>query len=108
SLRDRIRKPSLDSIRKGGDRGGGRGFFSRLTGGKRPWLRWILIVAVGWLLLSFISFAISAQIQKGKLPPSAKDALHAGPVVLAGQNILILGGDRRRQTHPNPRGAPHH
>jgi hypothetical protein len=58
SLRDRIRKPSLESIR--GDAGGGgiRGFFGRLTGGKRPWLRWILIFAVGWLLLSFITFAI--------------------------------------------------
>ncbi|MGA6948057.1 MAG: hypothetical protein WBZ00_09915, partial [Solirubrobacterales bacterium] len=49
SLRDRIRKPSLDSIRSGGDRGGIGGFFSRLTGGKRPWLRWILIIALGWL-----------------------------------------------------------
>src|SRR3954453_6952255 len=74
SLRDRIRKPSMESIRRGGDRGGIRGFFGRLTGGRRPWLRWILIFAVGWLLLSFITFAISAQIQKGKLPQSAKDA----------------------------------
>ena len=77
SLRDRFGKPSLESIRResGGGSGGIRGFFGRLTGGKRPWLRWILIFAVGWLLLSFITFAISAQIQKGKLPQSAKDAL---------------------------------
>ncbi|MGE5857298.1 MAG: hypothetical protein ACM31K_02290, partial [Solirubrobacterales bacterium] len=68
SLRDRIRKPSLQSIRRSSDRGGIRGFFGRLSGGKRPWLRWILIFALGWLLLSFITFAISAQIQKGKLP----------------------------------------
>ena len=105
SLRDRLRKPSLDSIGKGGDRGGIRGFFSRLTGGKRPWLRWILIFAVGWLLLSFITFAISAQIQKGKLPQSAKDALKGGPAVLAGQNILILGGDRRGKTQHNASGS---
>jgi LCP family protein required for cell wall assembly len=105
SLRDRIRKPSLEGLRSGGDRGGIRGFFSRLTGGKRPWLRWILIVVVGWLLLSFISFAISAQIQKGKLPQSAKDALKGGPAVLAGQNILILGGDRRGKTQHNANGA---
>ena len=32
----------------------------------------------------FITFAISAQIQKGKLPQSAKDALKGGPAVLAG------------------------
>jgi LCP family protein required for cell wall assembly len=105
SLRDRIRKPSLQSIRGDGDRGGIRGFFSRLTGGKRPWLRWILIFAVGWLLLSFITFAISAQIQKGKLPQSAKDALKGGPAVLAGQNILILGGDRRGKTQHNASGS---
>ena len=105
-LRDRLRKPSLDSIRRESGGGGGiRGFFGRLTGGKRPWLRWILIFAVGWLLLSFITFAISAQIQKGKLPQSAKDALEGGPAVLAGQNILILGGDRRGKTQHNASGS---
>src|SRR5215218_449121 len=105
SLRDRIRKPSLESLRRGGDGGGIRGWFSRFTGGRRPWLRWILIFVVGWLLLSFITFAISAQIQKGKLPQSAKDALEGGPDVLLGQNILILGGDRRGKTHENASGS---
>jgi LCP family protein required for cell wall assembly len=108
SLRDRLRKPSggLEGIRRESGGGGGiRGFFGRLTGGKRPWLRWILIFAVGWLLLSFITFAISAQIQKGKLPQSAKDALKGGPAVLAGQNILILGGDRRGKTQHNANGT---
>jgi LCP family protein required for cell wall assembly len=105
SVRDRIRKPSLQSIRGDSGRGGIRGFFGRLTGGKRPWLRWILIFAVGWLMLSFITFAISAQIQKGKLPQSAKDALKGGPLLLAGQNILILGGDRRGRTQHNANGT---
>src|SRR4029453_7103731 len=91
SLRDRFRKPSLESLRKAPGRGGWRERLKRLVGGKRPWLRWVLIVAVGLLLLSFIPFAISAQIQKGKLPQSAKDALKGGPDVLLGQNILILG-----------------
>jgi LCP family protein required for cell wall assembly len=105
SLRDRLRKPSLESIRRDSGGGGIRGFFGRLTGGERPWLRWILIFAVGWLVLSFITFAISAQIQKGKLPQSAKDALKGGPAVLAGQNILILGGDRRGKTQHNASGT---
>jgi LCP family protein required for cell wall assembly len=105
SLRDRIRKPSLDSIRRDSGGGGIRGWFGRLTGGRRPWLRWILIFAVGWLLLSFVMFAVSAQIQKGKLPQSAKDALAGGPDVLAGQNILILGGDRRGKTQHNASGS---
>jgi LCP family protein required for cell wall assembly len=105
SLRDLIRKPSLQSLRTSTAEGGWRVRLSRLVGGKRPWLRWILIVAVGWLLLSFITFAISAQIQKGKLPQSAKDALKGGPDVLAGQNILILGGDRRGKTQHNASGT---
>jgi LCP family protein required for cell wall assembly len=105
SLRDRIRKPSLSSLRGSAGGGGFRDRFSRLVGGKRPWLRWVLIVFFGWLLLSFITFGISAQIQKGKLPDSAKDALEGGPDVLLGQNILILGGDRRGKTHGNASGS---
>jgi LCP family protein required for cell wall assembly len=105
SLRDRLRKPSLASLRTETAEGGWRGRMRRMVGGKRPWLRWVLIIAAGWLLLSFISFAVSAQIQKGKLPQSAKDALEGGPDVLAGQNILILGGDRRGKTQRNASGS---
>ncbi len=105
SVRDILRKPSLDSLRSAAAEGGWRGRLRRIVGGKRPWLRWILIAVVGWLLLSFITFAISAQIQKGKLPQSAKDALKGGPDVLLGQNILILGGDRRGKTQHNASGT---
>jgi LCP family protein required for cell wall assembly len=105
SLRDRFRKPSLEGLRTATAEGGWRGRLGRIVGGKRPWLRWIVIIAVGWLLLSFITFAISAQIQKGKLPQSAKDALKGGPAVLLGQNILILGGDRRGKTQKNANGS---
>ena len=105
SLRDRIRKPSLATLRSDAAEGGLRGRLRRMVGGKRPWLRWVLIAVVGWLLLSFITFAISAQIQKGKLPQSAKDALKGGPDVLLGQNILILGGDRRGKTQKNASGS---
>jgi LCP family protein required for cell wall assembly len=105
SLRDRFRKPSLASLRTATAEGGWRGRLGRMVGGKRPWLRWVLIIAFGWLLLSFITFAISAQIQKGKLPDSAKEALDGGPDVLLGQNILILGGDRRGKTQRNASGA---
>jgi LCP family protein required for cell wall assembly len=105
SLRDRFRKPSLESLRTAAAEGGWRGRMRRMVGGKRPWLRWVLIAVVGWLLLSFITFAISAQIQKGKLPQSAKDALKGGPDVLLGQNILILGGDRRGKTQHNASGS---
>jgi LCP family protein required for cell wall assembly len=105
SLRDRFRKPSLASLRADAAEGGWRGRLRRMVGGKRPWLRWVLIAAFCWLLLSFISFAISAQIQKGNLPDSAKEALEGGPDVLLGQNILVLGGDRRGKTQRNASGA---
>ena len=107
SLRDRFgKKPDLASIRKGGDDGGIRGRLSRLGGGgRRRWLRWILIGIAAWFLISFISFAISAQNQKGKLDDAAKEALKGGPDLLAGQNILILGGDRRGDRQENANGS---
>ena len=102
-LRDRFRKPDLAGLRRA--RGGGlRDRLGGEGGGKR-WLRWILIAVAGWILLSFIAFAVSAQIQKGKLPDSAKDALEGGPDLLAGQNILILGGDRRGERQSNASGT---
>ena len=106
SLRDRFRKPDLGGIRRAGA-GGGGGLRDRLRGGVggRRWLRWVLIAIAAWFALSFIAFAVSAQIQKGDLQDSAKDALEGGPDVLAGQNILILGGDRRGERQENAAGT---
>jgi LCP family protein required for cell wall assembly len=105
SLLDRFRKPGLSGLR-GASRGGLRERFSKLGGaGRRRWVRWILIAIAAWILISFVTFAISAQIQKGKLDDQAKEALAGGPDLLAGQNILILGGDRRGSTQKNAPGA---
>jgi LCP family protein required for cell wall assembly len=106
SLRDRMRKPDLAALRR--ERSGGKSLRDRISGtggGRRRWLRWILVAVLGWVLLSFVAFAVSAQIQKGKLDDKAKDALAGGPDVLAGQNILILGGDRRGDRQPNASGS---
>jgi LCP family protein required for cell wall assembly len=103
SLRDRLRKPDLAGLRQQRRTGGLRG--DKGDGPKRHWLRWILIAIAGWILLSFIAFAVSAQIQKGKLDDSAKEALKGGPDLLAGQNILILGGDRRGERQSNAAGT---
>jgi LCP family protein required for cell wall assembly len=96
SLRDRLRKPDLAGLSK---KESGGGLRDRLLGGggdgKRRWLRWVLIGVFGWILLSFIAFAVSAQIQKSELSDETKQALAGGPDVLAGSNILILGGDQR-------------
>ena len=107
-LRDRIGKPDMAKLRREtrGD-GGGGGLRDRLSGagGGRRWLRWILVGILAWFLISFLAFAISAQNQKGKLNDEAKDALEGGPDVLAGQNILILGGDRRGDRQENASGT---
>ena len=91
---------------RGASGGGLRERLSRLGGtGWRRWLRWVLIAIAAWILISFVTFAISAQIQKGKLDDRAKEALAGGPDLLAGQNILILGGDRRGSTQRNAAGS---
>jgi LCP family protein required for cell wall assembly len=107
SLRDRIRKPDLSTLSRGGGGGGWRERLRSITGGGRPWLRWILIAIGAWILISFLSFAISAQIQKGELQDSAKDELSPAPPLL-GANILILGGDRRGEAQKNANGAEGH
>ncbi len=104
-LRDRFRKPDLAGLRKQRRSGSLRDRFGKGDGERRHWLRWVLIGVCGWLLLSFIAFAVSAQIQKGKLDDSAKEALKGGPDLLAGQNILILGGDRRGDRQGNASGT---
>jgi LCP family protein required for cell wall assembly len=107
-LRDRFRRPDMQSLRRE-RRGPGGGYRDRLRalvgggGGGRRWLRWLLIAAGVWLLISFLSFAISAQLQKSELPDSAKDALSPAPPLL-GANILILGGDRRGEAQANATG----
>jgi LCP family protein required for cell wall assembly len=87
SLRDRL----------SGKGGGGS---KPLASGEQPrWrriLKWVAIAAGAWLLISFAAFAISAQIQKGKLNSAAADELGGFPFLLAqGQNILVIGTDAR-------------
>ena len=55
----------------------------------------------GWLLLSFVAFAISSQLQKWKLSGDAKSALDGDPFLLfSPQTILVIGTDARP---PGPR-----
>ena len=59
-------------------------------------LKWVGLFALGWILLSFLAFAISAQIQKGKLADGAGEVLDGNPFMLASpQTILVLGTDVR-------------
>ena len=113
----RLRKPDVPSLRdlrgdapkRPADRDRGR-FGRRLprpgSRGKRV-LKWVGIAAVGWILLSFLAFAVSAQLQAFKLSGEAKDALHGSPFLLTGaQTILVIGTDARPPDTKEP-GAPH-
>ncbi len=74
--------------------------------GKRV-LKWVGIAALGWILLSFLAFAVSAQLQSFKLSGEAKDALHGNPLLLpSAQTILVMGTDARPPDTKEP-GAPH-
>jgi LCP family protein required for cell wall assembly len=74
--------------------------------GKRV-LKWIGLAALGWILLSFLAFAVSAQLQSFKLSGEAKDALHGNPMLLpSAQTILVIGTDARPPDTKEPGAAP--
>jgi LCP family protein required for cell wall assembly len=75
--------------------------------GRRRALKWIGIAAAGWVLLSFLAFAGSAQLQAFKLSGEAKSTLHGNPVLLpSAQTILVLGTDARPPDSNEPVGVP--
>jgi len=108
-------------------RGGGRPSLPSVPPLKLPWKRreergprpgrhkpparriafWLGIAIVGWIFVSLLSFAISAQLQSFKLSGEAKDALHGSPFLLtSAQNILVMGTDARPVNTKEP-GAAH-
>jgi LCP family protein required for cell wall assembly len=74
--------------------------------GRLTWKRGLLYLAtavVGWLLLSLLLFIVSAEIERGKVPDSAKAALTSGPNMLTSTNtVLILGTDQRPKGSKEP------
>ncbi len=83
----------------------------RRRGAPRPgWkrgLKWVGIAVLGWILLSFLAFAVSAQLQSFKLAGEAKDALHGNPLLLpSAQTILVMGTDARPPDTKEPNAAP--
>jgi LCP family protein required for cell wall assembly len=100
-LRERGRAPSP------GEREGWRRALPRPGGRGRQILKWVGLAALGWILLSFLAFAVSAQLQAFKLSGDAKSALHGNPFLLPkAQTILVIGTDARPPDTKEP-GAPH-
>jgi LCP family protein required for cell wall assembly len=102
-LLSRLRSPDLSKLRqrargKGDGNGGDEGEPSAPSKPEPVWrrvLKWVGIVALGWLLLSFLLFEISSQIQKGKLADMG-NTLDGNPfLAVSPQTILVLGTDIR-------------
>ena len=73
------------------------------TSTARRVLKWVGIAALVWIGLSILAFAISAQIQKGKLADGATESLSGNPLLAAiPQNILVLGTDARSGQFAGP------
>jgi LCP family protein required for cell wall assembly len=63
-------------------------------------LKYVAVAIVAWLLLSFVLFLVSAQIQSGSIPSSVQAALTPGPNMITGTDtVLVIGTD------PRPKGS---
>ncbi len=72
----------------------------------RRWGKWVAIAVVGWLLISFAVFALSAQLQSGKLDNNAASVLGGGPFMFASpQTVLVVGTDARPPGTKEPGAA---
>ena len=92
-LRDRARLPSWRR-RKRDEPGAPPPQRGRVT--PRRVVKWVALAALGWILISLLAFAVSAQIQSFKLSDEAAKALHGNPFLLpSAQTILVLGTDAR-------------
>jgi LCP family protein required for cell wall assembly len=116
-LLSRLRSPDLSGLRERAPRERRwrwrRRGEPKLPGPRKRWtpkrvLKWLVLAALGWILLSFLAFAVSAQLQSFKLSGEAKDALHGNPMLLpSAQTILVLGTDARppNTKEPGPSGT---
>jgi LCP family protein required for cell wall assembly len=117
SLFSRLRSADLSRLRERAKLPGKRPGKDREPGEKRrirpPRTRakrvakWVGFAVLGWILLSFLAFAVSAQLQSFKLSGEAKSALHGNPLLLpSAQTILVLGTDARPPNTKEPGAAP--
>ena len=66
-------------------------------------LRYALLAAVAWCLVSLVVFLISAQIQSAQISDEARAALDQGGFTFDSPNtILVLGSDARTEENAEP------
>ncbi len=110
-LRARLRGEEDAFAPGGGDRDRGRRGTGEGRGGwaiARRVLKWLAIAIVAWLLLSLVLFIISAQIEQGNLPSSAKAALTSGGNMLTSTDTVLIIGTDQRPTGSKEPGADTH
>jgi LCP family protein required for cell wall assembly len=91
-LRDRARLPSRRPRRERGP----RERRPRAPFNFRRVLKWLALAAFGWILISFLAFAVSAQLQSFELSGEAAKELDGNAMLLpSAQTILVLGTDAR-------------
>jgi LCP family protein required for cell wall assembly len=95
-LRDRLRNRDERRPREPGEPGS-------VTPGRV--LRWVALAIVGWVLLSAVLFAISAQLEEG-VSDEAEAALSGGGSFFTGATTLVLGSDQRKGSSLDQSQAP--
>jgi LCP family protein required for cell wall assembly len=91
--------------RPGSDRNGASPERRRRFGGFtwKKGLLYLALAVVAWLLVSLVLFLVSAQIERGKVPASAKRALSSGGNMLTSTDtILVVGTDQRPKGSKEP------
>lgn len=69
-------------------------------------VKWIVLAAVGWLLLSLVLFMVSAFIERQNTSDAARSALSGTGWTLTSPNtILVLGSDARSKGYAEPGSA---
>jgi LCP family protein required for cell wall assembly len=71
-----------------------------LSGGRI--VRWLVLAALGWIVVSILVFLVSAQIQQGKVSDANQYLGGAGYPLGSANNILVLGSDVRNAANAEP------
>jgi LCP family protein required for cell wall assembly len=64
-------------------------------------IKWVVLAVLGWLLVTIVSFFVSAQINGG-VDDKTSEALSSGGSILTGSNVLVLGSDERPKDSKEP------
>jgi LCP family protein required for cell wall assembly len=105
SLRQRARR-SYRRLGRGGPKAEDQAPTSPKPLARRA-LKWLGIAAGAWVLISFLAFGVSSQLQAWKLSGGAKSVLHGNPFLLViPQTILMIGTDARPPNTKEPGAAP--